>query len=94
VLTRGKSASDYWKEARVGDRTDTTYQRRALAAWVTDTERGAGPLLARVIVNRIWQHHFGEGLVRTPNDFGTRGDRPSHPDLLEWLSADLVSHGG
>jgi hypothetical protein len=93
VLTRGKSASDYWKEARAGDRTDTTYQRRALAAWITDTERGAGPLLARVIVNRVWQHHFGEGLVRTPNDFGTRGDRPSHPDLLEWLSADLVAHG-
>ena len=94
VLTRGKSASDYWKEARAGgDRTDTTYQRRALAAWVTDTDRGAGPLLARVIVNRVWQHHFGEGLVRTPNDFGTRGDRPSHPELLEWLSADLVAHG-
>jgi cytochrome c553 len=93
VLTRGKSASDYWKEARAGGRTDTTYQRRALAAWVTDTERGAGPLLARVIVNRVWQHHFGEGLVRTPNDFGTRGGRPSHPELLEWLSADLVAHG-
>ncbi len=94
VLTRGKPAADYWKEARAGgDRTDTTYQREALAAWVTDTERGAGPLLARVIVNRIWQHHFGHGLVRTPNDFGTRGDRPSQPELLEWLAADLVAHG-
>jgi mono/diheme cytochrome c family protein len=94
VLTRGKPADDYWSEARAGgDRTDTTYQRRALAAWVTDAERGAGPLLARVIVNRVWQHHFGEGLVRTPNDFGSRGDRPSHPELLEWLAADLVSHG-
>ncbi|MHB1425625.1 MAG: PSD1 and planctomycete cytochrome C domain-containing protein [Gemmataceae bacterium] len=93
VLNRGKSASDYWKEARADGRTDTTYQRRALAAWVTDAERGAGPLLARVIVNRVWQHYFGEGLVRTPNDFGVRGDRPSHPELLEWLSADLVAHG-
>lgn len=93
VLNRGKPASDYWKEAHAGDRTDTTYQRRALASWVADTERGAGALLARVIVNRVWQHHFSEGLVRTPNDFGTRGDRPSHPELLEWLSADLIAHG-
>lgn len=94
ILIRGKAAGDYWKQARTsGDRTDTTYQRRALAAWVTDIERGAGPLLARVVVNRVWQHHFGEGLVRTPNDFGLRGDRPSHPELLEWLAADLVSHG-
>jgi hypothetical protein len=94
VLTRGKSAADYWKEARgSGDRIDTTYQRRALAAWVTDADNGAGPLLARVIVNRVWHHHFGEGLVRTPNDFGSRGDRPSHPELLEWLASDLVAHG-
>lgn len=94
VLTHGKPAADYWKEASAGaDRTDTTYQRRALAAWITDADRGAGALLARVIVNRIWQHHFGEGLVRTPNDFGARGDRPTHPELLEWLAADLVAHG-
>jgi hypothetical protein len=94
VLTRDKPAADYWKEARAaGDRTDTTYQRRALAAWITDPDRGAGALLARVIVNRVWQHHFGEGLVRTPNDFGARGDRPSHPELLEWLAGDLVAHG-
>jgi Protein of unknown function (DUF1553)/Protein of unknown function (DUF1549)/Planctomycete cytochrome C len=94
VLTRDKPAADYWAEGRAGgDRADTTYQRRALAAWITDPEHGAGALLARVIVNRIWQHHFGEGLVRTPNDFGARGERPSHPELLEWLAADLVSHG-
>jgi mono/diheme cytochrome c family protein len=94
VLTRGKPAADYWAEARAaGDRADTTYQRRALAAWMTDPDRGAGGLVARVIVNRVWQHHFGEGLVRTPNDFGVRGHRPSHPELLEWLAADLVAHG-
>jgi Protein of unknown function (DUF1553)/Protein of unknown function (DUF1549)/Planctomycete cytochrome C len=94
VLTRGKQPTDFWQEAKAsGDRTDTTYQRRAIADWVADADRGAGPLLARVIVNRIWQHHFGEGLVRTPNDFGVRGDRPTHPELLEWLANDLVTHG-
>jgi len=45
-----------------------------------------------VIANRVWQHHFGYGLVRTSNDFGVRGSRPTHPDLLEWLTNDLVSH--
>jgi mono/diheme cytochrome c family protein len=94
VLTHDKSPADYRAEARAaGPRTDTTYQRRALAAWATDPDHGAGPLLARVIVNRVWQHHIGEGLVRTPNDFGTRGERPTHPELLEWLAADFVAHG-
>ncbi|MEZ6051680.1 MAG: DUF1553 domain-containing protein, partial [Planctomycetaceae bacterium] len=72
---------------------ETTYQRRAMADWITDVDHGAGPLLARVIVNRLWQHHFGEGLVRTVDDFGVRGDEPTHPELLEWLANDLVEHG-
>jgi cytochrome c553 len=65
--------------------------RLALAEWLTDVDHGAGALLARVVVNRLWQHHFGEGLVRTPNDFGVQGDPPSDPALLEWLGAELVA---
>jgi hypothetical protein len=94
ALTNGRTAAEYWKQARTaGPRPDTTYQRRAVADWITDTEHGAGSLLARVIVNRLWQHHFGEGLVRTINDFGLQGEKPSHPELLEWLAGELVRGG-
>jgi hypothetical protein len=71
----------------------TSYRRRALAEWLTDTESGAGHLLARVIVNRLWQHHLGHGIVATPSDFGTRGERPSHPELLDYLAGELVKNG-
>ena len=70
-----------------------TDPRIALADWITSIDRGAGPLLARVMANRLWQHHFGEGIVGTPNDFGAQGDRPTHPELLEWLAAQLVGGG-
>jgi mono/diheme cytochrome c family protein len=73
--------------------SSTSYRRRALANWMTDTEYGAGHLLARVIVNRLWQHHFGRGIVATPNDFGVQGARPTHPELLDWLAGELIRGG-
>jgi mono/diheme cytochrome c family protein len=70
----------------------TSYRRRALANWITDVDQGAGHLLARVIVNRLWQHHLGRGIVATPSEFGSRGERPSHPELLDWLAMELIRH--
>jgi hypothetical protein len=94
VLTRSRTPREYWAAARRAIPAGrSTGQRRALAEWITDPEHGAGALLARVIVNRVWQHHFGEGLVRTPGDFGVRGERPTHPDLLEWLAHRFVAGG-
>jgi len=66
--------------------------RVALAHWITDEQQGAGHLLARVIVNRLWQHHLGHGIVTTPSDFGTQGAAPTHPELLDYLAAELIQH--
>ncbi len=94
VLQQNKPAEAYWQSARASIlHPGSTQQRRALADWMTDLDDGAGRLLARVFVNRVWQHHFGEGLVRSVSDFGTRGEKPSHPELLEWLTSYFISHG-
>lgn len=69
---------------------DDKTRRLALADWLTNPQN---PLTARVIVNRVWFYHFGNGLVNTPSDFGLMGDRPSHPALLDWLAAEFVEHG-
>ncbi len=93
VLTRGGKKVDAWKVAPPEGWTRTSFRRAALAHWITDTEYGAGALAARVAVNRLWQHHFGRGIVATPNDFGFQGERPTHPELLDWLALELVRHG-
>jgi hypothetical protein len=68
----------------------TSRRRLSLANWIASNEN---PLTARVIVNRVWMWHFGEGLVRTPSDFGLMGQRPTHPELLDWLATWFVDNG-
>jgi len=86
------AGEERWQQA-APDGARTPHHRASLARWITDDEGGAGALLARVIVNRLWQHHFGRGLVATPDDFGVQGEPPTHPALLEWLACELVESG-
>ncbi len=69
---------------------DLTNRRLGLAKWIADARN---PLTTRSIVNRVWQYHFGKPIVSTPNNFGVKGGKPTHPELLDWLSADFVEHG-
>ncbi|MCB1206618.1 MAG: PSD1 domain-containing protein [Verrucomicrobiae bacterium] len=93
VLMPAGADDSRWRKEPPAGWTRTSFRRASLAAWMTDPEEGAGHLLARVIVNRVWQHHFGRGLVATPNDFGFQGERPTHPELLDWLAADFIANG-
>ena len=92
VLIRKDAKVEHWKVAsETGART--SMKRLAVANWIADVDQGAGQLLARVIMNRMWQHHFGRGLAATPNDFGFQGSRPTHPALLDFLARDLIANG-
>ncbi|MEY5014349.1 MAG: hypothetical protein RIS92_707 [Verrucomicrobiota bacterium] len=93
ILSRTGAAATKW-QTPVPDGAKFSGRRTALANWITDTQSGAGALAARVIVNRIWQHHFGQGIVPTPNDFGKTGTAPAHPELLEWLANELLRNEG
>jgi len=85
VLTRGEPLA-----AAGSSKLETSGRRLAYAKLLTS---GQHPLVGRVLVNRIWMHHFGRGIVGTPGDFGSQGERPTHPELLDWLADHFVKSG-
>jgi hypothetical protein len=93
-LVHDKKAPDQANTAQADENAQPQQsdgRRLQLAAWINDANN---PLTSRVMVNRLWQHHFGEGLVRTPDNFGTMGELPTHPALLDWLARELTDGGG
>jgi hypothetical protein len=92
VLERdGKNEAAWQVAPPAGSRT--SFRRASLANWIIDADHGAGHLAARVMVNRVWQHHLGRGIVSTPSDFGFQGDRPTNPELLDWLADEFIRGG-
>ncbi|MBC7820929.1 MAG: PSD1 domain-containing protein, partial [Planctomycetaceae bacterium] len=88
VVSRGIAAvTGTTADWKLADNAPEANRRKALAEWIADPNN---PLTPRVIVNRLWGYHFGEGLVRTTSDFGFQGGLPSHPELLDWLAGQLV----
>jgi len=92
ALIRNGTDPSQWQMKPPENRTTTSFRRASLARWITDSQDGAGHLVARVIVNRIWAHHFGRGIVSTPNNLGNQGAQPTFPKLLDWLADDLITH--
>jgi mono/diheme cytochrome c family protein len=91
LTTPGMDEKKWAKVAPKGSKL--SYRRSAFADWMTDVDNGAGRLLVRVIVNRLWQHHLGHGIVSTVSDFGIRGEKPTHPELLDYLARELINNG-